>query len=80
MKRKQYQITSTLGHDVIKNAWNSSIREIEKLAKELATQEGADYHLTGGDSFMKGFEHVQGTRDWTNSKNGCTVVFHVRML
>lgn len=86
MKRQQFQITSTLGHDAtgaqrtIKTTWNASIRHIERLAKELAVQDGADYHLTNSRSVKEAFEHVQGTREWTNSKTGAVVVFTIKKL
>ena len=80
MKRQQFRITSTAGHDIIKSAWNSSIRHIEKLAKELAVQAGADYVLTNSKSVKEGFDHVSGTREWTNSKTGDVVVFTVMKL
>lgn len=80
MKRKQYRVTSTVGHDFIKSAWNSSIRAIEQAAKAIANEAGADYHLTDSASVKDGFEHVAGHRTWTNQKNGCVVVFTIKKL
>lgn len=80
MKRKQYLVTSTVGHNFIKSAWNSSIRAIEQAAKALANEVGADYHLTDSSSVKEGFEHVAGQRTWTNQKNGCAVVFTIKKL
>lgn len=65
MKRQHFHITSTLGHDILKNAWNSANRAIEGMfslrssryavAKALAVENGADYTLTASESVKEGF-------------------------
>lgn len=77
MKREQFRITSTEGHNIVKSAWNSSNRAIEKLAKELAIRDETYYCLSGSQSVKDGFNHVSGTREWTNQKTGATVLFTI---
>jgi len=64
MKREEFLITSTEGHNVIKNAWNSANREVEKLVGEIAKSEGRDYRLIDSKSEKEGFYHVSGVRVW----------------
>lgn len=80
MKREQFHIKSTVGHNVTKSTWNSSIRAIEKMAKQLAVDTGANYHLTDSESIKEGFYFVRGFRTWTNQKNGCQVVFSINKI
>jgi hypothetical protein len=77
MKRKLYRITSSVGHNTTKNAWNSSIREIEKLVREMATAENTVYTLTGtnGEKDSIG-NHIRGYREW-QSKEGKYVMFDI---
>jgi hypothetical protein len=63
MKRKLYRITSSVGHNTTKNAWNSSIREIEKLVREMATAENSSYELTGSHSEKEGLSPM-GEGGW----------------
>ena len=78
MKRENFRIKSTVGHDVVKHSWNASIREIEKLAREMAKEFDTVYVLTYSSSVKNGFYHEAGSRSWTNQKNGCTVVFSIQ--
>ena len=77
MQRKQYRITSTVGHDIVKSAWNSANREVERLAGVIANEVGANYNLIDKVSVKEGYDHVQGTRSWQNSKTGVIVVFTI---
>lgn len=79
MKRKQYQITSTVGHDIIKSTWNAGIRAIEGLARALANAEETTYTLTGSHSEKAGFDHVSGYRQW-ESATGKIVMFTITKL
>jgi hypothetical protein len=79
MKRKNYIITSSVGHRVVKHAWNSSIREIEKLVQEMAQQEHTTYTLTGTNSVKEGFNHVSGYREWQSKATGKYVMFDVEL-
>ena len=79
MKRQQFHITSTAGHNVIKFKWNSSIREIERLVKELAVNDKATYSLTNSESIKDGFSHAMGLREWTR-QDGLVVKFMVSKI
>ena len=77
MKREQFRITSTEGHNIVKSAWNSSNRAIEKLAKELAIRDETYYCKSGSQSVKDGFYFTSGTREWTNQNTGATVLFTI---
>lgn len=80
MKRQQFITTSTVGHNVIKSTWNSSIRAIEGMAKELANAAECTFTLCDSVSVKEGFYYVAGSRSWKNSRNGSVVVFSVKLL
>ena len=80
MKSQQFLITSTVGHNVIKSSWNSSIRASEGMAKDLANAAECTFTLCDSSSVKEGFYHVAGSRSWKNSKNGSVVVFSVKLL
>lgn len=80
MKRENFRITSTIGHDVTKHKWNSSIREIERLVGELVKDVGATYCLTGSLSNKEDGKYTNGNREWTNQSNGCVVVFTINKV
>lgn len=80
MKREQFSISSTVGHRVIKNAWNSSLREIERLVRELAKEASTTYQLCGSESHKNGFNYVSGSRTWENQRNGGQVVFTIQKI
>lgn len=80
MKRENFRITSTVGHDVVKHKWNSSIREIESLVRGLAKEVGATYCLTGSVSNKEDGKYINGKREWTNQSNGCVVVFTINKV
>lgn len=77
MKRQKFVITSTVGHRVIKNAWNSSLREIERLVRVLALETGVDYKLCDSKSVKEGFYFVSGSRTWENQRNLAQVIFSI---
>lgn len=79
MKREQFRITSTAGHDVIKFKWNSAIHETERIIKEIARKENAVYDLTAKDTMKAGFAHVAGSREWTRA-DGQVVTFTIVKL
>jgi hypothetical protein len=62
----------------VKHAWNSSIREIEKLVQEMAQQEKTTYTLTGSNGVKEGFNYVSGYREW-QSAEGKYVMFDIEM-
>lgn len=79
MKREQFLITSTDGHNVIKFKWNSANREVENLVGLTAQAEGVDYHLIDSESVKEGFHHVKGSRTW-KSVDGKVVVFTIQKV
>jgi len=62
------------GKEVLKHAWNASIREVEKIVGQIAKEEQTIYNLTDSASFKEGFYHVHGYREWTGD-NGKSVTF-----
>lgn len=70
MKRPKFLITSTAGHRVEKSTWNSSLRHVEALARQLATDYGQVLYLTEKESERddSGY-HVKGLRIWSNSQH-----------
>lgn len=79
MKREQFLITSTDGHEVIKFKWNSASREVETLVKELANTEQTTYNLIDKESIKEGLNHVRGSRTW-KSVDGRVVVFNIEKI
>jgi hypothetical protein len=80
MKREEFLITSTEGHNVVKNKWNSANREVERLVGEVAQVEGADYRLTDSKSEKTGFYHVSGVRVWTRKSDGKEISFFITKI
>lgn len=79
MKREQFSITSTDGHNVTKTKWNASNRCVEDLVKALANAEQTTYNLVDSESVKEGFNHVKGSRTW-KSKEGKVVVFTIEKV
>lgn len=79
MKRENFLITSTDGHEVIKFKWNSANREVENLIGLIAEVEGVNYHLVDSESVKEGFNHVKGSRTW-KSVDGKVVVFTIQKV
>lgn len=80
MKRKTYEITASNGYRSTKNAWNSSIREVERAIRELAIAERATYELADQASFRDGgHDHVRGFRTW-KTPAGKLVTFHIQRI
>jgi hypothetical protein len=80
MKAKQYLVTSTVGHTATKRTWNSAVKHIVELTRVLARDAGTHYVLTDSESVKDGFWFISGSRSWTNQKNGCVVVFSIRLV
>ena len=81
MKRGTFLITSTVGHNVTKHAWNSANREAQRLMHEWADQQTtADYPMTWrlveSASEKVGKFHVSGVRKW-KSDAGREVSFFI---
>lgn len=54
MKRENFLITSTEGHEVIKYKWNSSNRAVEDIIREIARSEGTYWELVDSQSNKEG--------------------------
>jgi hypothetical protein len=79
MKREQFLITSTDGHEVTKTKWNAANREVENLIGLIANEEATTYNLIDSESVKEGFNHVKGSRTW-KSKDGKVVVFNIEKV
>lgn len=79
MKREQFLITSTDGHNVTKTKWNASNRAVEGLVKDLAEAEQTTYNLIDSESVKEGSNHVKGSRTW-KSVDGKVVVFNIEKV
>lgn len=83
MKREQFQITSSEGHNVIKSKWNSANREVERLIGEIANEEGVTYRLIDSESVKEGFYHVSGIRVWATGEtlhNAKEITFFIKKI
>ena len=79
MKRDIYVISY---NDIIikKNAWNSSIRTIESIVRDIARTENTIYRLVNSESIKNEYrEHVSGFRVW-QADNGKTIKFTVEKV
>ncbi len=68
MKREQFLITSTIGHNVTKTKWNAANREVERLIREHARNNAEYWSLVESTSEKDGFYHVSGARVWQSDK------------
>lgn len=76
MKRKTY-IIAYGPYRVVKHAWNTAMREIERLVSQMAQAEGQDYRLTDSGGERDALKnHVSGFREWTRA-DGAAVRFEV---
>lgn len=83
MKREQFQITSSEGHDVIKSKWNSANREVEHLIGEIANEEGVTCRLVDSESVKEGFYHISGVRVWGTGEtlhNTKEITFYINKI
>lgn len=87
MKREEFLITSTKGHNVIKYKWNSARKEVGRLMQEYANQQGEkellsilEYELIENKSEKEGFYHVSGVMTWKEKMNGDTISFFITKI
>ena len=76
MKREQFLITSTIGHNVIKTKWNAANREVQRLIQEHANNNEGAWALVESTSEKQGFYHASGVRVWESDK-GEKVTFFI---
>lgn len=87
MKREQFLITSTKGHNVTKYKWNSARKEVGCLMQEYVNQQGEkellsilEYELIENKSEKEGFYHVSGVMTWKEKVNGDTISFFITKI
>ena len=76
MKREQFLITSTKGHNVIKYAWKSARKEVQRLMQEYANENGGQWMLTS-KAEKQGFYFVSGVMIYTDTQAGKEVTFSI---
>lgn len=79
MKREQFLITSTVGHNIIKHKWNSSIREVERLIREHARNNSEYWSLIESTSQKETYYFVSGMRVWQSDK-GEKITFYITKI
>lgn len=77
MKQENYYITSSIGYSATKYKWNSALKEIVAVVREIAIRENTVYELVDSEAHKEGFGHVSGHQTW-KGKNGNVVTFSVR--
>lgn len=78
MKRENFTITYN-GEQVIKHKWNSSLREIEAIVRQIARDECAVYNLIDKESTKGETGFVAGYRTW-QSTSGKTIRFDIKKV
>lgn len=79
MKREQFLITSTAGHNVIKYKWNSARKEVQSLMQEYANANGGQYTLES-KSEKQGFHFVSGVMVYTENTTGKEISFFITKI
>ena len=87
MKREEFLITSTAGHNVIKYKWNSARKEVARLMQEYVNLEGEkypqshlQYDLTENKSEKNGKFHVSGVMSWEEKMTGDKISFFITKI
>lgn len=76
MKRKNYKVYLNGSQVAVKHAFNSSIREIERLVKLAANADKSNYDLIASGGEKEDHQFVYGFRYWLGS-NGKPLHFKV---
>lgn len=81
MKREEFLITSTQGHNVVKYKWNSANREAQNLMQEWANEypDNTVWNLVESTSEKDGKFHVSGVRVWKGT-NGKEISFFITKI
>jgi hypothetical protein len=83
MTRPKYLITLNGERVATKQAWNSAMREVERLAKQEGTKAGESYmrRVSAQSSYVpEEYKlHEEGTYVWQGDK-GTTCTFHIRII
>src|SRR5688572_20616654 len=79
MKRATFEIRSSRDHKVVKHAWNSSVRAVESLVRDIAREEGRVYTLAEETSEKDGSgKRISGRRVWASGDR--QIVFEIRLV
>jgi len=79
MKREQFLITSTAGHNATKYTWNSARKEVQRLMQEYANANGGRYTLES-TSEKQGFHFVSGAMVYTCESTGKEISFFITKI
>ena len=88
MKREQFLITSTAGHNTVKYKWNSARKEVARLMQEYVNSEGEKYpqsHLqydlieNKSEKGERGL-HVSGVMSWEEKTTGDKISFFITKI
>lgn len=79
MKREEFLITSTEGHNVVKYKWNSARKEVQHLMQEYANNNGGQWFLVS-KSEKQGFHFVSGVMIYTDTKAGKEISFFITKI
>jgi len=82
MTRPKYSISLNGEHVATKQAWNSAMREVERLAKQEGTKAGESYmrRVSAQSSYVPNEYklHEEGTYVWQGDK-GTVCTFHIKI-
>ena len=79
MQREQFLITSTQGHNVIKQKWNSARKEVQAIMQEYANANGGQWTLES-TSEKQGFHFVSGVMAYTDVVKGKEISFFITKI
>lgn len=85
MKREQFLITSTEGHNAVKYKWNSAKREVARLMQEYANANAplldpSVFEIVQNESEKDGFYHVSGVMTWKEKYTGKEISFFITKI
>lgn len=79
MKREEFLITSTQGHNCTKYKWNSARKEVQRLMQEYVNTNGGCYTLES-TSEKQGFHFVSGAMVYTCENTGKEISFFITKI
>lgn len=87
MKREQFLITSTEGHNVVRFKWNSARKEVHSLMQSWVNKEAEkellkvlEYELVREESEKQGFYYVSGVVTWKEKTSGKEISFFITKI
>lgn len=79
MKREQFLITSTKGHNATKYKWNSARKEVQSLMQEYVNANGGQWTLES-KAEKKGFYFVSGVMTYSETATGKEISFFITKI